>query len=129
MQTPTWLPSVLRFDAALNAAGVVILAVLGNRIADVLGLEQTWPLYVVAVLFAVNGIEVAMAARDPRPGLLLALALADFVFVAVVVAFAATGDGIESWARIALYAIAAATVATGEAKLLGRRPVRQPVHG
>jgi hypothetical protein len=82
-----------------------------------------------SALFAVNGIEVAMAARDPRPGLLLALALVDFAFVAVVAAFAATGDGIETWARGALYVIAAATVATGEAKLIGRRPVRQPVHG
>jgi hypothetical protein len=121
MQTPTWLPSVLRFDAALNAAGMVILALLGGRIADVLGLEQAWPLYVVAALLAVNGIEVAMAARDPRPGLLLLLAVFDFAFVAAVVAFAATGDGIESWARIALYVIAAATVVTGEAKLLGRK--------
>lgn len=121
MQTPTWLPSVLRFDAALNAAGVVILAVLGGGIADVLGLDAAWPLYVVAALLAVNGIEVAMAARDPRPGLLLVLAVFDFAFVAAVVAFAATGDGIESWARIALYVIAAATVVTGEAKLLGRK--------
>lgn len=129
MQVRPWLPSVLRFDAALNFAGVVVLAVLGGTLADVLGLDRTWPLYVVAALLAVNGIEVAMAARDPRPGLLLVLAVFDFVFVAAVLAFAATGDGIQTWARAALLVIAAATVVTGEAKLIGRRPVRQPVHG
>lgn len=121
MQVRPWLSSVLRFDAALNLAGVVVLAVLGGTLAGVLGLEQTWPLYVVAALLAVNGIEVAMAARDPRPGLLLALAVFDFVFVAAVLAFAATGDGIETWARAALVVIAAATVVTGEAKLIGRK--------
>lgn len=125
MQTRPWLPSLLRFDAGLNVAGVLAIAALGGWMADVLGLSSAMPLYVVAALLLVNGAEVAMAARNPRPGLLLALALFDFAFVAAVVAFAATGDGIETWARGVLFATAAATVATGEAKLIGRRPARQ----
>lgn len=129
MQARPWLAPLLRFDAGLNFAGVLVLAVLGGRIADVLGLPSTWPLYAVAALLALNGIEVAMAARDPRPGLLLMLAAFDFVFVAAVLAFVAVGEGIQTWARVALVVIAAATIVTGEAKLIGRRPLRQPVHG
>lgn len=91
MQTRPWVPSVLRFDAVLNALGVLVLVLFGGPVASILGLPSTWPLYVVATLLAVNGIEVAMAARDPRSGLLLALAVFDFVFVAAVLAFAATG--------------------------------------
>ena len=120
MHTPAWLPGLLRFDAVLNWTGAVVALAAGGPIADVLGIAR-WPLYALAVLFLVNGAMVWRAAERPRPGLLMALAEVDFLFVAGVAAAALLLDGAENWARVALVVIAAATTVTGTAKAIGRR--------
>lgn len=121
MQNRPWIPAFLRFDAALNVVGALVLVAAAAPLADVLGLAARWPLHAVAALFAVNGVELALTARDPRPGMLTALAVIDAVFVALVLAHAATAQGAEPWARWAVVAVAVATIVTAAAKLAGRR--------
>ena len=122
MNDTAWLPGLLRFDALLNALGAVTAFAFAGPLADVLGMSARWPLYALGVVFVVNGWLVWRAASEPRPGLLMLLAEVDFVFVAGVLAAAlfALPDA-ETWARIALVVIAAATTLTGAAKLMGRR--------
>lgn len=121
MQTRSWLPAFLRADAALNFAGMLTLLLAARPVADVVGLEATWPLYALAAVFAVNGVELLLTARDPKPGMLTALAVLDAVFIAVVLAYALSADGAETWARWTIVLIAGATVVTMSAKLLSRR--------
>lgn len=123
MHTRTWLPGLLRFDALLNWAGALVAVAAAGPVAEALGLTVRWPLYALAVVFLVNGALVWRAAAEPRPGLLMALAEVDFLFVAGVLAAALFAlPEAETWARVALVVIAAATTLTGAAKLLGRTP-------
>ncbi|HWH33303.1 MAG TPA: hypothetical protein VNU01_11600 [Egibacteraceae bacterium] len=121
MRTRPWIPAFLRFDAALNAAGVLVIVVAAAPLAGALGLSARRPLYAVAALLAVNGVELVLTARAPRPGMLTALALIDAAFVVLVLGYAATAQGAETWARWALVAVADATIVTAAAKLVGRR--------
>lgn len=121
MHTRPWLPGFLRADALLNFLGTLTLLVAAGPVAEVVGLSDTWPLYALAAVFAVNGVELLLTARDPKPGMLVALAAVDAVFIALVVGYTVSAEGAESWARAVMMFIAAATVGTMSGKLLARR--------
>lgn len=121
MQTRRWLPAFLRADALLNFVGTLTLLVAAGPVADVVGLSDTWPLYALAAVFAVNGVELVLTAREPKAGMLTTLAVVDAVFIALVVAYAVSAEGAETWARAAMLLTATATLVTMTAKLTGRR--------
>lgn len=121
MHTHT-LTTLLRLDAAANVAGAIALFAAAAWLAGPIGLGSTWPLWLVAVLFVVNGIENALVARRTTTAGLTGLVAVDLVFAIAVLGIAVTDPtGAETWARWGMAGLAGITAAVGIAKVVGRR--------
>lgn len=110
-------PAILRFDAIAN----LVVAVGGGVFADVvaagLGLGSTLPVYFLAGLLAVYGVEQWLAARRPRVGALIVFAVIDVAFGVGAIAFGVL-DLLEAepWMRVLLVALGAVVTAVGVVK-------------
>ena len=71
---------VLRTDAVANVALAVITALFANQVAEALGVA-IWPIYALALLMAVNGVELWMTPRSVYPTAVVVFAVVDAIFV------------------------------------------------
>lgn len=116
------LTNLLRLDAAANVLGGLGLLAAGGWLADPLGLGAGWPLWLVGVLFLVNGAENALVARRTTTGGLTGLIATDLGFaLAVLGVVVADPTGAQPWARWAMAGLAALTAGVGIVKIVGLR--------
>ena len=121
MRTGT-LTNLLKLDAAANVAGGVALLAAGTWLADPLGLGSVWPLWLVGVVFLVNGAGNWLVGRNPTRGGLIGLIGVDLAFAVAVLGIAiADPTGAETWARWGLAGLADVVAAVGIAKIVGLR--------
>lgn len=85
--------ATLRLDAVANLVLAAALVAGAAPVAGALGLAEAWPLVLVAVLIAFNGVLCWAASRQPRPTGLRRLAGVDVVFSIAVLALAALNPG------------------------------------
>jgi hypothetical protein len=121
MNTDT-LVITLRVDAATNAAAGLGLVVAGGWLAPHLGIPAGWPLRLAGLVLLAYAVENALVARRPTRTALLGLAGVDMGFVVAVLGAALFDPtGAAAPARLALCAIALASLGFGAFKLRASR--------
>lgn len=108
---------ILRLDAAANLAGAVAVAAAASVLAQPLGLDAAWPLYVLAAIMAVYGLDQWVTAPDPGTAAVVAFVVVDVLFAAGVIGWAlADPGGAETWARWVAGGLGELVLAVGAAK-------------
>lgn len=118
------LANILNVDAAANLAGGLALLLAAGWLAAPLGLDATWPLWLLGVGLLVNGYENGVVGRRTTRGGLLGLAAVDLVF-AIGVLWVAIADptGAQTWMRWTITGLATVVMILGIVKLAAVRLV------